>query len=213
MDRRGGFTLLELLVAIFLAALASSMVVMSIRSPNSENALHDECSKYGRLFAFLSEQSMVENILIGLYVDQKGFSILQKSQEQSSTKSGNSLASQLIAMYDDYEKRDWVPLELPEIKSKYTFGEEVKIELRVGGLSYQGEDKGKSQEQLTEKTLKTKTKDKIQPQIFFYPSMEVTPFEMRFKSATFKNVYILKIQENGSVILKTGDNDDDPETF
>lgn len=212
--RRSGFTLLELLVAVFLGSLAASMVVMSIRSPSPENAFQDEISKYARVFAFLSEQAMVENLLIGLYVDHSGFRILRLSRDPASTGStGTDLTSRLIAMYDDYENKDWIPLNLPEIKEVYPFKDDFQVSFWVGGISYQGEDKGQNNTQMTEQVLGNSRRDRIYPQVFFYPSMEVTPFEMRFKSRTVRDEYFLSVQETGAVILKNGLNDENPESF
>lgn len=211
---RSGFTLLEILVTILLMGLVSSVAMYSMRLPNQADALHEECSKYGRLFTFLSEQSMVESMLIGLYVDQNGFKILHRSLEQSKkSSSSENLSAMLVSLYDDYEKHEWVSLQLPEVKSDYKFLKDVSVSLKVGGISYQNDELGEDNKTLSEKSLDNKSNQKdIQPQIFFYPSMEVTPFEMIFKGNNNQE-YILKIQENGLVTLNTSENDPDPEIF
>ncbi|MBQ8708748.1 MAG: type II secretion system minor pseudopilin GspH [Succinivibrionaceae bacterium] len=212
-----GFTLLEILIVIVIMGMAASVVMINSPSSSPESQLHDQCSRYSRLFAFLNEQSMVEGVLIGLYVDEEGMKILrrERSDEADQGMVDSDYISRLIAKYDSYEKYGWVEYKLPQIDSSYSFAEEYAIELAVSGLSYQGQRTAGEDAVLTKATIDHKFDTKVQPQVYFYPSMEVTPFELKISTKASRDYseYIIKVSENGKVILKNGENDKDPEYF
>ncbi len=212
-----GFTLLEILIVIVIMGLASSVVMMTSPSSSPEAVLHEQCSKYARLFAFLSEQSMVEGVLIGMYVDETGFKILrrERSSEAKLTNTDSDFVEQLIAKYDSYEKYGWVEYDIHNLDSAYTFPEDITVELSVGGLSYQGAYNPDDEAVLTKAAIDRKFDTKVMPQVYFYPSLEVTPFEMKLSTKSTRDYaeFIIKASENGKIILKNGENDKEPEVF
>ncbi len=212
-----GFTLLEILIVIVIMGMASSVVIMTSPASSPESMLHDQCSKYARLFAFLSEQSMVEGELIGLFVDQEGFKILRRehSDEVEHHLSDTDFISQLITKFDSYEKHGWVEYRLPQIDSSYSFSGEYQVELAVGGLSYETLSSFSGESTLTKADIEHKFDTRVQPQVYFYPSMEVTPFELKISTKSSRDYaeYIIKMSENGKIVLKNGENDKDPEYF
>jgi hypothetical protein len=197
--------------------MAASVVVMTSPASSPESMMHDQCSKYARLFAFLNEQSMVEGELVGLYVDKEGMKILRRehADEVENHLSDTDFISQLISKYDSYEKFGWVEYRLPQIESTYAFPEEYQVELAVGGLSYESLSSFTGKEVLTKATIDHKFDTKVQPQVYFYPSMEVTPFELKISTKSSRDYaeYIIKMSENGKIVLKNGENDKDPEYF
>lgn len=212
-----GFTLLEILIVIVIMGMAASVVVMTSPASSPEAQLHDQCSRYARLFSFLSEQAMVEGVLIGLYIDDEGMRILRRERaDEADINTGDGdFVSQLIAAYDSYDSFEWVEYRLPSIDSSYPISEELSLELSVGGLSIQAPKSFTDDTALTRADIEHRFDTKIRPQIYFYPTMEITPFELKLstKSSRDYSEYIIKGLENGRIALKNGENDKEPEYF
>lgn len=209
--RNSGFSLLEILVVVLLIGLASSTVMMTLPSKgNDSGGFDDLCHRYARTFAYISEQAMVESIVIGVYISDEQMIIMKREHpDDPSLYQGDDIISQIIRKVDDYENFNWGEMKLTQIKSKYKWPEAVKLDLQVGGIGYQT---GNTAAGFKKESLTSKFDVKDRPQIFFYPSMEVTPFILKIKNEELNEEYTISCQENGRITLIRG-SDGEKEIF
>ncbi len=222
-----GFTLLEILVVLLLMGIATSVVMISIPSGSgSIDRMRDECAKYARSFAFISEHSMIEGITVGVYITPKEMWVLRRQHKEEVEDDGFSddLITTIIKTYDkSYEDQEWAEYKIPDLSSHFVFPDNVEITLSVGGLSYETskpmfESDSEDDDSLDEKDLDMSTSfdTKLKPQVYFYPSMEITPFDLSFlvreEDGTTQE-FIISVRENGSVKLKEGQDDEEPQSF
>lgn len=206
-----GFSLLEILVVVLLMGLAASTVMLAVPSKgNDSNTFDDLCHRYARTFAYISEQAMVESQVIGVYFTNEKMQIMQRERpDDPSLFQGDDIISQIIRQIDNYENYNWAEKKLTQIKSKYRWPEGVKVELQVGGIGYQT---GSTTAGFKRESLTSKFDVKERPQVFFYPSMELTPFTLRLKNEEVNEEYTISAQENGRITLVRG-SDNETETF
>ena len=206
-----GFSLLEILVVVLLMGLATSTVMLAVPSKGGDAGSFDDlCHKYARTFAYISEQSMVENLVIGVYFTDEKMKIMRRERpDDPSLFQGDDIISRIIRKVDNYENYNWVDLKLTQIKSNYRWPEGVKVELQVGGIGYQS---GSATNGYKKESLTAKFDVKERPQVFFYPSMELTPFTLKLASEEANEEFTISAQENGRITLIRG-SDNETETF
>ena len=206
-----GFSLLEILVVVLLMGLATSTVMLAVPSKGGDAGSFDDlCHKYARTFAYISEQSMVENLVIGVYFTDEKMKIMRRERpDDPSLFQGDDIISRIIRKVDNYENYNWVDLKLTQIKSSYRWPEGVKVELQVGGIGYQS---GSATNGYKKESLTAKFDVKERPQVFFYPSMELTPFTLKRASEEANEEFTISAQENGRITLIRG-SDNETETF
>lgn len=206
-----GFSLLEILVVVLLMGLATSTVMLAVPSKGGDAGSFDDlCHKYARTFAYISEQSMVENQVIGVYFTDEKMKIMRRERpDEPSLFQGDDIISRIIRKVDNYENYNWVDLKLTQIKSSYRWPEGVKVELQVGGIGYQS---GSATNGYKKESLTAKFDVKERPQVFFYPSMELTPFTLKLASEEANEEFTISAQENGRITLIRG-SDNETETF
>ena len=177
---------------------------------NDSNTFDDLCHRYARTFAYISEQAMVESQVIGVYFTNEKMQIMQRERpDDPSLFQGDDIISQIIRQIDNYENYNWAEKKLTQIKSKYRWPEGVKVELQVGGIGYQT---GSTTAGFKRESLTSKFDVKERPQVFFYPSMELTPFTLKLKNEEVNEEYTISAQENGRITLVRG-SDNETETF
>lgn len=206
-----GFSLLEILVVVLLMGLATSTVMLAVPSKGGDAGSFDDlCHKYARTFAYISEQSMVENLVIGVYFTDEKMKIMRRERpDDPSLFQGDDIISRIIRKVDNYENYNWVDLKLTQIKSSYRWPEGVKVELQVGGIGYQS---GSATNGYKKESLTAKFDVKERPQVFFYPSMELTPFTLKLACEEANEEFTISAQENGRITLIRG-SDNETETF
>lgn len=206
-----GFSLLEILIVILLMSLVTSTVMLTFPSKDGgAGGFGDLVHRYARTFAYISEQAMVGSQIIGLYISDEKMVIMKREHpDDPSLFQGDDIISQIIRKVDNYENYNWTELKLHQIKSTFKWPEGVKVELQVGGIGYQS---GSTTTGFKKESLTSKFDVKERPQIFFYPSMELTPFTLKIINEEVKEEYTISGQENGRIVLVRG-SDNETETF
>jgi general secretion pathway protein H len=72
----GGFTLLELLVVVFLIGVISSFAVLSVSSKGDDREIEDQLSLLKYQLTMASEESVVQGRPVGVRFDTNGYSFL-----------------------------------------------------------------------------------------------------------------------------------------
>lgn len=136
-----GFTLLELLVVVFLIGLISGVAVLSVSSVDGGRRLELEAQRIGHLFSLASQEAILQARPIGVVLDNRGYRFL-------------------IAGVDE-----WVKLESAEPLANRELPTNWRLEQTRGGYVSSAASEGESE-------------TKVVPHIVFYPTGQVSPFEL-----------------------------------
>lgn len=202
-----GFTILEILVVILILGLTVSTIMITVPSSKSESdKLEELCLKYARTFSFVLEQSMVESKVLGLFINKDEMVFMTRVEPENLNQEFDNvdLITQIIKEIDNYENYEWSQYNIDQINTRYKWPKDLKVELLVGGISYQYDSY--SNESFKKASLSKKLDEYTVPQIFFYPSMEVTPFSLTIKKNDVEEKFIIKVEENGHISVKQGKN-------
>lgn len=175
--RNRGFTLIEILMVIFLMGLTASMVSIALPANSTlEGNAQEQADRLLLIMEEISDRAAMEGRILGLRVDEKGYEFLYQAR-----KPGKKLvqAQNLLAEFKttSWDQMSWVSYTRDEIATKMDFSEDVFASLEVGGLEIESADS--TLEDFDFDKEEHNVKDDIVPQILFYPTGEVTPFRLR----------------------------------
>ncbi len=186
--RQSGFSFIELLVLLAIAAIAISFVTLSVGSGSRPDQLKAQAEKLTGLMQLAVEESVLTSKPIGLrFVQEFGERDLQFSYEWSL-----------------YENGLWRPLTNHSIFSPEQFIDGSDIDLRLEGRAtelYSGTSaNGSSSEDQANKSGEKELQYK--PDVFFLHSGEVTPaFEVDIMLANIDEEYRIEVNPVGQVRL------------
>jgi general secretion pathway protein H len=66
-----GFTLIEIMIVVFIIGLTVSLMSLSLGSSNEDNAAHKEAAAFMQAVDFIGEQTVLNGELVGMFVVQK----------------------------------------------------------------------------------------------------------------------------------------------
>lgn len=186
-QRARGFTLLEVLLVVVIAALASSAVVSTLVSRSSGEAKKHASAAYHRL-QLLNEEAMLAGKDYGLWVDEK-----------------RSLY-RLVRL----TAKGWQRLDDSQIPAETELGENLALKLTMGGSAWQDEDRLFRPGSLfdDDRFADIEEKDALPtPQVFIMSSGEVSPFELamapKVSSRQWSQEAAWRViaKENGQIVL------------
>ena len=170
--RRNGFTLIEVMLVIVLVGLMVSVIQFSASGNKAEEMLEMSSKRFAGVFNIAAEYGMLNNIELGLMIDQKGYQFLGYDGDKWTDVSENEMFSrfelpeglELVLQLDD------LPIEEPQL-----FDTELFNELQ--------EDNEDPDEELQEDRGSDNNieKKKLIPQIYMLSGGEITPFSLRFQ--------------------------------
>jgi general secretion pathway protein H len=193
MTGRGGsegFTLLELLVVMFIIGIIAAMATLSIGVASSEKGAEKELQRIEDLLALASEESVLQGREFGLTFYAKEY---------------------VFSTYDPEQAR-WVPLESDaEPFGPRRFPPETLVELEIEdrvvripderpepSAKKSAAEKGEIGTALTAAGL-LGGRERDRPQVFILSSGDITPFELRLRPAIGQPGISMTVAENGTV--------------
>ncbi|HAH3690873.1 type II secretion system minor pseudopilin GspH [Escherichia coli] len=179
-----GFTLLEIMLVIFLIGLASSGVVQTFATdsePPAKKAAQDFLTR----FAQFKDRAVIEGQTLGVLIDAPGYQFMQRRQGQ------------------------WLPVSATRLSAQVTVPKQVQMLLQPGSDIWQKEYALELQRRrLTlhdiELELQKEAKKKT-PQIRFSPFEPATPFTLCFYSAAQNACWAVKLAHDGALSLNQCD--------
>lgn len=188
-----GFTLLELLVVMFIVGIIAAMATLSVGVATSEKGTEKEIERIEDLLALASEQAVLQGREFGITFYQKGYE---------------------FSTYDIDAAR-WTPLgeDRSGPFSPRPFPPDAVVDLemedRLVALAEQkperappAKDRKADKEKQKEDERRRKiigARDPNLPQIFILSSGDVTPFELRLRPSIGNKGITLKVADNGKV--------------
>jgi len=164
--QEAGFTLLEIMLVIFLMGMMITGVVMTMSSSGPDRQLKQAAARFIGVLELAEEEALLSSIEMGLVIE----------------------AQQYQFVYLDDNDR-WSALDDSKFFAKKELKEDILLSLELAGLQAEGsflgsrklfaDDDGlfEDDDGLFEGTDK---KDRIEPDIFIYSSGEITDFTLTF---------------------------------
>lgn len=165
--QESGFTLLEIMLVIFLMGMTVSGVVMTLSSANGDNELKQQANRFVGMLELAEEEALVRSLEIGIVIDDQAYQ---------------------FAYLND--KNRWQAFEQSAFFNKVDMPEAISLSFELAGLKAEGGFLG-NKTLFDDKKLfedddglfeDKKKAEKITPQIYIYSSGEVTDFSLTMSS-------------------------------
>lgn len=182
--RRGGFTLLELVVVILITGILVTFALLSVGNRPLEDKLETEARRVQAIVQLAAEESEAKGVEIGLRFSETGYRLL---------------------VIDD--KRQWTDYEKQGSLRRRQLAEPVHLGLRVDGRPVQLlPDDPTEVEQTEEKeqspSMAAAARKKTEPQVLLLSSGEMTPFALDLAAPGIDFIYRLEGDLLGQLTLK-----------
>lgn len=173
-----GFTLIEVILAVFIMGIIINMVALSLPASSSLNGSMTEKAESLRLILErVSDHASMEGRIIGLCVNAHGYKFVVRGKDSKSSKviTGEEKFKQTL-----WDSQSWVDYSLEGVVTSDDFSEDgISLELEVGNLKIEDSDTSFN---LVDFDMRSHDTEKNIPYILLYPTGEVTPFKLKFVS-------------------------------
>ena len=178
-----GFTLLELLVVVFIIGVLATMLTLSVGVTGGDRELEREIDRLNALLRLASDEAVMQGQEIGLrfYPRLYEFSIL------------------------DAEEESWVVLSDDELLAPRELSDDMMMELEIDGREVVLKDpveKISIADDADKDDDTNSDKDEYRPQIFIFSSGDVTPFEFRLRRRFQNEGLHISVAADGTTELK-----------
>ena len=169
--RQRGFTLLELMVVVVIAALLFTFVALSINPRSAGDNLKQEALRFHRLLQLLLDEAVLKGEDYGIEIAMREYRFLRRSDNR------------------------WVPIENDKVLRQRELPEEMLMELAVESTDIviersNDDDNGDDSDK----------REVILPQVFLLSSGEITPeFSLQFYYPTLLARYQVSAAFNGDI--------------
>ncbi len=164
-SKHHGFTLIEVMLVIVLIGIMVSAVQFNFSSNKPEQLLQQSSARFAGIFDVAAEYGMLNNIELGLYIDENTYQFL------------------------GYDGVRWSPIVDKPMFEAFTLPEGIEVVLQLDDLPI--EDvllfdptllNNEDDESLFEEEEEEK---KIIPQVYILSGGDITPFSLTFELANF----------------------------
>jgi type II secretion system protein H len=163
MESQHGFTLVELLVVMFIVVVMTGFVTLAIRGGDQETILDSEVQTFLRKAIFAQEEMLFRHDPLGIYFDEHGYRYfrLQKLKVENPDVYDIALPE---------TRYQWVSLK-DRLLTEHHFRDGVGVSLYLEGNPVVLEKEYREEDQ------------EITPQVTFLPDTDALPFELLFSYA------------------------------
>ncbi len=192
-----GFSLLELLVVVFIIGILATMFTLSVGLLGSDSELDKEISRLRALIELAREDAVTQGHELGLhfYPDSYEFAVYQED---------------FVDYYDpDDEVQDqseWIVLSLGTLLKPRQLPAGIVIELEIDDRDIVLKNKQETQLEAENNArdpnrVRIDERDPYRPQIWLFSSGDISPFAIRFRREFANEGVTLEYSEDGSVEL------------
>ncbi len=168
-SRPAGFTLLELLIVMFIIGMMSGLAMLTVGFGNPDQSLENEARRLRRLMGLTAQEAILQGREIGILITRDAYRFLTPGK----------LGWAAMDADDMLRER-----ELPQGWRLELVQDEQPADLAAAPPGGEGEtEEGKPPP----------------PQILFYATGEVTPFRLSLHSQDDSGFYVIEAQANGEI--------------
>ena len=184
--KQSGFTLLELLVVVFIIGVLSAMFTLSVGLTGSDGDLETETDRLIAVVNLAREEAVMQGREFGMrfYPDGYEFATFQEDfVEYFDTDEADQAAEPGAGDEDETEETDqsgWIVLSNEPLLGNRVLPEGILLELEIDGRSIVL-DRDRDDKKLTDDEA-----NEYRPQIFLFSSGDVSPFVVLIRR-TFEN--------------------------
>jgi general secretion pathway protein H len=189
--RSSGFSLLEMLVVVFIIGILVTMATLSIGTTGGDRELDQELERLQALIDLAGEEALMQGREIGLrfYPDHYEFST--ESWETTEVEEVTTTVAK------------WRLLQGDEMLKTRNFATDIVIELMIDdrNVVLKNEPKKKNQKSNSESENESESEDEdndYEPQIFIYSSGDISPFSIRMRRRFNNEGLTLTVEGDGS---------------
>nr|WP_305793239.1 type II secretion system minor pseudopilin GspH [Sedimenticola hydrogenitrophicus] len=161
-----GFTLVELLVVIFIIGIVSSYTILRVGARDGEHSLYEEAGRLRHLLLLATEEALVSGRPIGILLQSNGYRFMVAGRNA------------------------WKPLHETTVLSTHALPQDWQLELYDDGHKVILDD-------ISEST----PANKVQPQVIFFPSGEIKPFQIVIFNEDKQAGYQVRATSDGELDL------------
>jgi len=189
-----GFSLLELLVVVFIVGILATMFTLSVGLLGEDSELEKEINRFQALLELAREEATTQGHELGLRFNPNGYEFARFQED-------------FIEYYDpDDEVQDqseWIVLNLGTLLQPRQMPAGIVIELEIDGQQIVLEKKKEAQfvddETIAGNQAGNANTERYRPQIWLYSSGDITPFVIQFRREFTNDGLTLEFNADGSV--------------
>lgn len=179
MKRAAGFTLIEIMLVLVLLATSAVAVIATLPERHDDKA-KEEAARFYQLVQLLGEDALLNGTDFGIRIERHHYQFLELTG------------------------KEWQPIQESRYFTQVDVGEDIRLQVELGGYSWQDNDRlfkpGSlfNEDLFAEQTDKKKVKP---PQVVVMASGEYTPFKLEFEITDDNEFWQVRANELGELFL------------
>ena len=190
-----GFSLLELLVVVFIIGILATMFTLSVGVLGSDPEIDKETDRLQALLELAREEAVMNGHELGLHFYPDGYEFATFQED-------------FVEYYDtDDEVQDqseWMVLDEGTLLKPRQLPAGIVIEIEIDGREIVLKRKTQAAMNESDEDSEQTETEAYRPQIWLYSSGDMSPFLIRFRREFANDGLILEYSEDGSVELSEG---------
>ena len=184
--RAGGFTLIEVLVAVAIVVILSGMAVLTLNIGGYDDRLHDEAKRLFQLTRIASDDAVFKSEQLGVRFTLNDYTFYQL-QEKPQPAAGTSSKKKT--------KRIWQPVAGDKQLRTREWPDEVEVEVKVDGVFIVLEEERDAKAEARQEDLR--------PHMIFLSNGEILPdTEVQLRSRESKKAWRVALNEDGIMAIE-----------
>ena len=177
-----GFTLLELLVVLFIVGMLVGGVAFSLQGDNRNKELRFESQRLRAIFQMISDEAVFNGVNLGMRLSETGYDVLVYEEPSDLLPAGAELIEEDVGSVteqqnEEEKKPEWKPFSTQDFKTEVILPPNYFVLLRVEDedIDLPKELKPISEDENQESRT---DREEVLPNLLFLASGESTPFEL-----------------------------------
>jgi general secretion pathway protein H len=195
VPQAAGFSLLELLVVVFIIGILATMFTLSVGVLGSDPELEKEIDRLHALLNLAREDAVTNGRELGLHFYPDGYEFASYQED-------------FIEYYDPddevQDRSEWIVLNTGTLLGPRRLPDGIVIELEIDGRQIVLDEKREPMSDDPTREQDLTDDDIYRPQIWLYSSGDMNPFVIRFRREFSNDSLMLEFNDDGTTELSKG---------